>query len=219
MSMTTNPFHGLRRHLFKEGGEGSLGRRDIAFGTVGLIPHLGDIAPQRWSPRPCISFGVPDIDADRCPDKQRAFSRQQPCGRYHGVRRDHVGVPELAVQCLAAGQARPADGLAPWAIGEPMARKTISSLRHTSTITNRRTTDTHCRQSVGAGFTVPENNCPRAAAVRPGLASPWPARRPASCGSVIDGSPVFWCARGGHGVRAADLDAGYRPTGRRQRAA
>jgi hypothetical protein len=52
------------------------------------------------------------------------------------------------------------------------------------------------------------------------MTSSWPVRRCPRCGTVLDGGPVvFWCARGGRGVQAADLDVGYRPLGPRGRAA
>ena len=135
--------------------------------------------------------------------------------------RGRIEIPLVPRQCcMHVGRpACPADDLAPQNIGEPMARKTIQSLRHTSTITKRRTTDTHCRQSVGVGFSAPDDNCARAAAVPPGPASPCPARLGHSCGSMIDGSPAFWCAGCGPGVRAADLGLKYRPPGQHRRAA
>jgi hypothetical protein len=42
----------------------------------------------------------------------------------------------------------------------------------------------------------------------------------ASCGGGLDGGPVvFWFARRGHRVQAADLDPEYRPPGSPGRAA
>jgi hypothetical protein len=88
MSMTTNSFHGFGWQPFQEGSEGSFGRRDVSFGSVELIPRLGEIAPQRPRVRPCISRGVSDVGAAGCPDSDQAFGCQHPHGCHHGVRRD-----------------------------------------------------------------------------------------------------------------------------------
>jgi hypothetical protein len=121
--------------------------------------------------------------------------------------------------CMHVGRsACPVDDLAPQNIGERMARKTIQLLRHTSTITNRRTTDTNCRQSVGGSFAAPDDNCAWTAAVPAGPASPCPAHRSPSCGIVVDGNATLRSAGGGHGVQAVNLEAGSRAPGRQGRA-
>ena len=98
MNMTTTSLHVLGRQPFQESGEGSLGRRDISFGTVELSPRLSEIAPQRPGARPCISRGVSDVGAAGCPDSHQAFSRQHPHGRHHGVRRDPMLSCEVSIR-------------------------------------------------------------------------------------------------------------------------
>jgi hypothetical protein len=70
------------------GRESSLSRRDISFGTVELITHRGEVLPQQWRARPCISRGVSDMGAAGCSDNHQAFSRPHPRGRHHGFPRN-----------------------------------------------------------------------------------------------------------------------------------
>jgi predicted RNA-binding Zn-ribbon protein involved in translation (DUF1610 family) len=52
------------------------------------------------------------------------------------------------------------------------------------------------------------------------MTGPSPQRSCPSCGTGLDGGPVvFWCARCGRRVQAADLDVEYRPPGSPGRAA
>jgi len=80
------------------GRESSLGCRDISFGTVELITHHGEIVPQQWRARPCISRGVSDIDAAGCSDNHQAFSRRHPRGRRHGVPHDPMPSCEISIR-------------------------------------------------------------------------------------------------------------------------
>ena len=98
MSMTTNSFHGLRRQPFQKRRESSLGRRDISFGTVELIPYISEITPQRRRVCFCIALGLSDIGAAGRPDSHQAFSRQYPDGRHHGVRRDPMLSREVSIR-------------------------------------------------------------------------------------------------------------------------
>ena len=96
--MTTNSFHGLRGQPFQEGGESFFGRGDIPLGAAELISYVREITPQRWSVRPRIVRGVPDVGAAVCADIHQALSRQNPDGRHHGVQRDPMLGREVSVR-------------------------------------------------------------------------------------------------------------------------
>jgi hypothetical protein len=69
------------------------------------------------------------------------------------VQRSPRGIPKPSVRpCPVTRRACRVDDPGAQNIGEPVARKTVKSLRHRSTITERLKSDTHCRQSVGGGF-------------------------------------------------------------------
>lgn len=195
-----------RWQLGEQGSNPALGRIESLLAPPQCCTEIGQFGMQGLAT--AVTGAVAHAGAPGRPDTHQTRGSEHLGDSLDRLQCDPVGIPVLAVRrYLAARQACRADDLAPQNIGEPMARETIQLLRHTSTITKRRTTDTHCRHSVGVSFAAPDDNSARAAAVRPGPASPCPAHRTPSCGIVVDGTPMSWSACGGHGVPAVNLDA------------
>lgn len=136
---------------------------------------------------------VADEGAAGRPDLHQAFSGEHPNGGLGCVQRDPVGIPQLPVRRHAATRwAIPAADLGPQGICEPVTRKTVCSLRHMTTITDRPNTDTHCRQRVGVDFSTPADNCPRAVGARPGPTRVRPAQRCPCYGTELDYGPAVF---------------------------
>ena len=213
---STDPF--LRSEPGEQDSDPALGGVKVFFAPPQRCTEIGQFCVQGLALT--VASVVAHVGAPGWLDLYQAFGGEYADGGLGRVQRNPVGIPELPVRRYPAARwACPAADLGPENIGEPMARKSVQSLRHTATITDRLKTDTHCRQRVGAGFTAPDDHCPRAAGARPERTSPWPAHRCPFCGTDLDGGPVvFWCARCGCGIQAADLDVEYRPLGQDGRA-
>jgi hypothetical protein len=201
----------LGSELGEQDSNPALSRNEIVFASTQRSAEICQFRAQ------CLAITVTGVVAHvgtpSRPDLHQAFGGEHANSGLCRVQRDPVGIPELPVRRYpATRRAGAADDLGPKNIGEPVARKTVHSLRHTATITNCLKTDTHCRRRVAAGFSILDDNCPRAVVAGPGPTSPWPARLCPHCGTVVDGGPVvFWCAHCRRGVQAADLDVEYRP--------
>jgi hypothetical protein len=174
--------------------------QDLAITVTGVVAHVG-------------AAGRPDL--------HQTLGSEHPDGGLGRVQRNSVAIPELPVRRYPATRwACPTDDFGPENIGESVARKAVQLLGHTTTITDRPKTDTHCRQCVGGDLTTRGPNCPRAARVLHGsMHLWWPPQRCPSCGTLPEGAPVvFWCTGYGCRVGAADLDAEPRPLVKQGRA-